>query len=128
MLVALAIFSLAALALLRLGGATAALCLAETGANPVRPHMLFFNSGHTHGVLAFVASGHVVIFDGGYGTMLFAAGLLNGACPELWNDTHAAIVAPTTTSEPASTACQRRLNAPVTSSIQAKPSTIIGSF
>src|SRR5688572_33381739 len=25
--------------------------------------------------------------------MLFAAGLLNGACPELWNDTHAEIVA-----------------------------------
>ena len=25
--------------------------------------------------------------------MLFAAGLLNGACPELWNDTHADVVA-----------------------------------
>ncbi len=47
-----------------LGGATAALCLAATGANPVRPHMLFFNARHTHGVLSFVASGHVVIFDG----------------------------------------------------------------
>ena len=47
-----------------LAGATAALCLARTGANPVRPHMLFFNSRHTHGVLSFVASGHVVIFDG----------------------------------------------------------------
>lgn len=47
-----------------LGGATAALCLAATGANPVRPHMLFFNAGHTHGVLSFVASGHVVVFDG----------------------------------------------------------------
>ena len=47
-----------------LAGATASLCMANTGANPVRPHMLFFNSRHTHGVLAFVASGHVVIFDG----------------------------------------------------------------
>lgn len=47
-----------------LAGPTATLCLAETGANPVRPHMLFFNSTHTHGVLSFVASGHVVIFDG----------------------------------------------------------------
>src|SRR5439155_1606919 len=28
----------------------------------------------------------------GYGTMLFAAGLANGACPELWNDTHADVV------------------------------------
>lgn len=47
-----------------LGGATAALCMAQTGANPVRAHMLFFNSTHTHGVLSFVVSGHVVIFDG----------------------------------------------------------------
>jgi 5-methyltetrahydrofolate--homocysteine methyltransferase len=39
-----------------------------------------------------VRSGEPVVFDGGYGTMLFAAGLLNGACPELWNDTHADVV------------------------------------
>jgi DNA-binding beta-propeller fold protein YncE len=30
---------------------------------PVRPHMLLFSSGYTHAVLAFVASGHVVVFD-----------------------------------------------------------------
>ena len=48
---------------LDLSGATAALCLAETGANPVRPHMLFFNSTHSHAVLSFVTSGHVVVFD-----------------------------------------------------------------
>ncbi len=35
----------------------------------------------------------VLVFDGGYGTMLFAAGLTDGACPELWNDTHADVVA-----------------------------------
>ncbi|KYF57897.1 hypothetical protein BE08_29380 [Sorangium cellulosum] len=46
-----------------IGGEAAALCLAQTGANPVRPHMLFFNAAHTHAVLSFVASGHVVIFD-----------------------------------------------------------------
>jgi hypothetical protein len=46
-----------------LAGATAALCMASTGANPVRPHMLFFNAARTHAVLAFVASGHVVVFD-----------------------------------------------------------------
>jgi hypothetical protein len=46
-----------------LGGATQALCLARTGAAPVRPHMLLFNAGHTHAALAFVASGHVVFFD-----------------------------------------------------------------
>jgi 5-methyltetrahydrofolate--homocysteine methyltransferase len=40
-----------------------------------------------------VKGGELLVFDGGYGTMLFAAGLLNGACPELWNDTHADVVA-----------------------------------
>ena len=39
--------------------------------------------------LARVRAGELLVFDGGYGTMLFAAGLANGACPELWNDTHA---------------------------------------
>ena len=43
--------------------------------------------------LARVRAGETLVFDGGYGTMLFAAGLLNGACPELWNDTHADVVA-----------------------------------
>lgn len=46
-----------------LAGATAALCMSATGANPVRPHMIFFNTTHSHAVLAFVASGHVVVFD-----------------------------------------------------------------
>ncbi len=39
-----------------------------------------------------VQAGEFLVFDGGYGTMLFAAGLLNGACPELWNDTHPDVV------------------------------------
>jgi 5-methyltetrahydrofolate--homocysteine methyltransferase len=43
-------------------------------------------------VVARVRAGETLVFDGGYGTMLFAAGLLNGACPELWNDTHADVV------------------------------------
>jgi hypothetical protein len=46
-----------------LGGAVGALCLATTGANPVRPHMLAFNSTESHAVLTFVASGHVVFFN-----------------------------------------------------------------
>jgi 5-methyltetrahydrofolate--homocysteine methyltransferase len=37
-------------------------------------------------------AGERLVFDGGYGTMLFAAGLANGACPELWNETHADVV------------------------------------
>ena len=36
--------------------------------------------------------GEPLVFDGGYGTALFAAGLANGACPELWNVTHAEVV------------------------------------
>ena len=40
-------------------------------------------------VLERTRAGEILVFDGGYGTMLFAAGLANGACPELWNDTHA---------------------------------------
>jgi len=39
-----------------------------------------------------IRSGETLVFDGGYGTMLFAAGLANGACPELWNDTHGDVV------------------------------------
>ena len=46
-----------------LAAETAALCREKTGANPVRPHMVLFNREHTHAALAFVASGHVVIFD-----------------------------------------------------------------
>jgi 5-methyltetrahydrofolate--homocysteine methyltransferase len=43
-------------------------------------------------VVERVRAGDTLVFDGGYGTMLFAAGLANGACPELWNDTHADVV------------------------------------
>lgn len=46
-----------------LGGAASALCRERTGADPVRPHMLLFNSGGTHAVVAFVASGHVLVLD-----------------------------------------------------------------
>src|SRR5688572_17950094 len=49
---------------LYLGDETAAMCVEQTSVNPVRPHMLAFNSTHSHAVLTFVASGHVVIFDG----------------------------------------------------------------
>ena len=44
-------------------------------------------------VLERIRAGQTLVFDGGYGTMLFAAGLANGACPELWNDTRADVVA-----------------------------------
>jgi 5-methyltetrahydrofolate--homocysteine methyltransferase len=43
-------------------------------------------------VIDRVRGGERLVFDGGYGTMLFEAGLTNGACPELWNDTHPDVV------------------------------------
>jgi YVTN family beta-propeller protein len=46
-----------------LGGAAAALCMAQTGANPVRPHMLTMNQSSTHAIVSFVASGHVLFMD-----------------------------------------------------------------
>jgi hypothetical protein len=51
------------IARLDLGASTADLCRAATGRNPVRPHMILFNTRQTHAILSFVASGHVVIFD-----------------------------------------------------------------
>ncbi|MBI4839792.1 MAG: homocysteine S-methyltransferase family protein [candidate division NC10 bacterium] len=34
----------------------------------------------------------VLVFDGAMGTMLFEAGLVDGACPELWNDTRPEVI------------------------------------
>jgi hypothetical protein len=48
---------------LDLGAETSDLCLTQTKRYPVRPHMILFNEEHTHAILSFVASGHVVIFD-----------------------------------------------------------------
>lgn len=53
-----------------LAAGTAQLCRDETGANPVRPHMLLFNGGERTGprqgrfaIIAWVVSGHVTIHD-----------------------------------------------------------------
>ena len=46
-----------------LSQAAAALCLADTGANPVRPHMIAMNASQTHAIISFVATGHVLIMD-----------------------------------------------------------------
>ena len=43
-----------------LGGAASALCFAQTGANPVRPHMIAMNPAQTHAIISFVATGHVL--------------------------------------------------------------------
>lgn len=46
-----------------LGGAVQAQCVSDTGAAPVRGHIVLFNATHTHAILAFVASGHVVFIE-----------------------------------------------------------------
>ena len=46
-----------------LGGAARDLAVARTGSAPIRPHMLFFSPGHTHAVIAFVGTGHVLFID-----------------------------------------------------------------
>ena len=46
-----------------LGAESSTLCRERTGADPVRPHMVLFNSTFTHAVVAFVASGHVLVLD-----------------------------------------------------------------
>jgi 5-methyltetrahydrofolate--homocysteine methyltransferase len=48
--------------------------------------------GHGWEVVERIRAGEILVFDGAYGTALFAAGLVNGACPELWNDTHPDVV------------------------------------
>jgi hypothetical protein len=39
-----------------LGGAVSTQCLQETGALPVRPHIVLFNAGQTHAIMAFVGT------------------------------------------------------------------------
>ena len=43
--------------------AASALCFAQTGVNPVRPHMIAMNASQTHAIISFVATGHVLIMD-----------------------------------------------------------------
>jgi hypothetical protein len=53
----------APVAVVELGEETADLCLEQTGALPVRPHMVSFAAEDSHAVLAFVVSGHTVVLD-----------------------------------------------------------------
>lgn len=46
-----------------LGGAARALCVAQTGTAPRRPHMFFFSPSRTHAAVAFVTTGHVLFMD-----------------------------------------------------------------
>lgn len=46
-----------------LGGAAQQLCVERTGTAPVRPHMLAFDPSERYGIVAFVATGHVLFLD-----------------------------------------------------------------
>ena len=69
-----------------LGGAARSLCLAQTGTAPRRPHIILFNAAHSHAVLAFVATGHVLFMD--------AATRAPVACVDVGAQAHAAVPAP----------------------------------
>src|SRR5688572_3907629 len=46
-----------------LGGAVSDMCRAQTGADPVRPHIVSFNAAESHAIIAFVVTGHVAFLD-----------------------------------------------------------------
>ncbi|MGH2616641.1 MAG: YncE family protein [Thermomicrobiales bacterium] len=69
-----------------LGDAAERLCLEQTGSVPKRPHMLLFNTGNTHAVVAYVATGHVLFMD--------AAARAPLACIDVGEQAHAAFPAP----------------------------------
>jgi hypothetical protein len=69
-----------------LGAGAKDLCLAQTGSEPVRPHMLLFNAARSHAVLSFVASGHVLFLDARRRTPV--------ACIDVGVQAHAAVPAP----------------------------------
>jgi hypothetical protein len=46
-----------------LGGAVRAFCLERSGTAPRRPHMMLFNAAHSHALITFVATGHVLFME-----------------------------------------------------------------
>src|SRR5512132_3090096 len=64
----------------------------QMAAAPPHPDQLKMAKSPGWQIVDRVKAGELLVFDGGYGTALFDAGLLNGACPEVWNDSHADVV------------------------------------
>ena len=69
-----------------LGAAAQHLCLEQTGSVPKRPHMILFNAGHSHAIVAYVATGHVLFMD--------AAARAPLTCIDVGEQAHAAFPAP----------------------------------
>ena len=72
-----------------------ALCRAETGSNPVRGHSVVFNTGHSHAIIAFVASGHVLFIETATRTPIKCVRMSGGAGGA--RQAHAAFAAPNNT-------------------------------
>jgi DNA-binding beta-propeller fold protein YncE len=69
-----------------LGGEIGAYCLEQTGTFPKRPHMLLFDGDDRYGILAFVATGHVLFLEAATRTPV--------ACLDVGEQAHAAYPAP----------------------------------
>lgn len=69
-----------------LGGAVQAFCLERTGSVPRRPHMIAFNHTHSHAIVSYVTSGHVLFMDGATRAPV--------ACLDVGEQAHAAFPSP----------------------------------
>jgi hypothetical protein len=69
-----------------LGGAAQRFCLERTGSAPRRPHMISFNYTHSHAIVSYVTSGHVLFMD--------AATRRPVACLDVGEEAHAAFPSP----------------------------------
>jgi DNA-binding beta-propeller fold protein YncE len=69
-----------------LGAAAQHLCLERTGTMPRRPHMISFNHPHSHAIVSYVTSGHVLFMDASSRTPI--------ACLDVGEEAHAAFPSP----------------------------------
>ena len=69
-----------------LGGAISDWIIDETGSAPVRPHYITFNPSHTHAIISFVATGHVLIIEAATGLPVFVV--------DVGTQAHAAVPSP----------------------------------
>jgi hypothetical protein len=69
-----------------LGGAAQRFCVEKSGSAPRRPHMINFNHTHSHAIVSYVTSGHVLF--------MAAATRTPVACVDVGEEAHAAFPSP----------------------------------
>jgi DNA-binding beta-propeller fold protein YncE len=69
-----------------LGGAAQRFCVEKSGSAPRRPHMISFNHTHSHAIVSYVTSGHVLF--------MVAATRTPVACVDVGEEAHAAFPSP----------------------------------